>query len=303
MSIKGNIKWQSKEILKHINGIGQKKKETREASGIKSLESGHKVSPLIHSYRYYGEVLRTAMDLGNFAKQEYGVKDMTKIDGEIVKDFLVSKMEKGVTYNTLSNYASHINKISHGLRKIDPSVPDFSQAVKEFREIARDKAARIERAPRFYSSPGRIVGNLKSPETRLVGRLQYELGLRVAEARHIEPKQIGRTENGTYTLTVQGKGGYKITKELPRELGHHLVHHIKEHGKLDVRYERYRDELKEAVERTGQEWHGTHGMRHTYARERMEEMRESGLSREEALKEVAEMMGHHRPDITEVYLR
>ena len=243
------------------------------------------------------------MDLGNFAKQEYGVKDMTKIDGEIVKDFLVSKMEKGVTYNTLSNYASHINKISHGLRKIDPSVPDFSQAVKEFREIARDKAARIERAPRFYVSPGEIVNGIVSPDARLVGRLQYELGLRVNEARRVEPKQIGRNENGNYTITVQGKGGYKITKELPQRLAEDLLRHIKEHGKLDVRYERYREELREAAERIGEEWSGTHGLRHSYARERMEELTDAGMSREEALKEVAEMMGHHRPDITEVYLR
>ena len=301
--MRGSVKWQAKEILKKIDGIGKSKRETRASSGMKSRESGHAVSPMIHSYQYYGEVLRTAIDLGKYAKENHGIKDMTKIDGQIVKDYLLHKMEQGVSYRTISNYASHLVKIGHGLRKIEPEVPDFSQAVEGARAYARENAARIERGPRFYAQPGKIVSGIRDPAARLVGKLQYELGLRVAEARHIKPDQIHRTESG-YSLTVQGKGGYRITKELPRDLGHQLVSHIRENGKLDVKYEHYRDQLKESVERAGEEWHGTHGLRHSYAKERMEELTlKEGMSRDEALREVSEEMGHHRPDITEVYLR
>ena len=301
--MRGSVKWQSKEILKKIDGIGQSKRETRANSGMKSPHNGHAVSPMIHSYQYYGEVLRTAIDLGQFAKNEYGIKDMTKIDGHVVRDFLASKMEQGVSYRTLSNYASHIAKINHGLKQIEPSVADFSRDIAQFREVARENAARIERGPRFYAQPARIVSGIRDPVARLVGKLQYELGLRVAEARHVKPDQIRQTESG-YSLTVQGKGGYTLTKELPTPLANELLKHIRENGKLDVKYERYRDELRESVERAGEEWHGTHGLRHSYAKERMEELTlKEGLSREEALKEVSEMMGHHRPDINEVYLK
>ena len=301
--MRGSAKWQAKEILKKLDARGRSKRETRASSGLKSPHNGHDVSPMVHSHQYYSEVLRTAIDLGKYAKENYDVKDMTKIDGQIVKDYLLQKMEQGVSYRTLSNYASHIAKINHGLKQIEPSVPDFSRDIAQFREVARENAARIERGPRFYAQPGKIVSGIRDPAARLVGRLQYELGLRVAEARHIKPDQIRKIDNGTYSLTVQGKGGYRITKELPRDLGHQLVSHIRENGKLDVKYEHYRDQLRESVERAGEEWHGTHGLRHSYAKERMEELTKEGLSRDEALKEVAEMMGHHRPGITEVYLK
>jgi len=48
---------------------------------------------------------------------------------------------------------------------------------------------------------------------------------------------------------------------------------------------------------------GAHGLRHSYAQERMNELRSQGLTREYALKVVSQELGHFRPDITEIYLR
>jgi len=48
---------------------------------------------------------------------------------------------------------------------------------------------------------------------------------------------------------------------------------------------------------------GAHGLRHTYAQERMNELQTSGLSRVDALETVSQELGHFRPEITEVYLR
>ncbi|MFU2326819.1 site-specific integrase [Pseudomonas sp. NFX98] len=48
---------------------------------------------------------------------------------------------------------------------------------------------------------------------------------------------------------------------------------------------------------------GAHGLRHSYAQERMGELQRSGLSRPEALEIVSQELGHFRPQITEVYLR
>jgi hypothetical protein len=47
---------------------------------------------------------------------------------------------------------------------------------------------------------------------------------------------------------------------------------------------------------------GAHGLRHSYAQERMSELQKSMLY-EKALKVVSQEMGHFRPEITEVYLR
>lgn len=48
---------------------------------------------------------------------------------------------------------------------------------------------------------------------------------------------------------------------------------------------------------------GTHGLRHSYAQERMSELIALGYYRAHALETVSQEMGHFRPRITEVYLR
>ena len=46
---------------------------------------------------------------------------------------------------------------------------------------------------------------------------------------------------------------------------------------------------------------GGHGLRHTYAQERMKEI--TKIEYERALKIVSQEMGHFRPNITLIYLR
>ncbi len=49
--------------------------------------------------------------------------------------------------------------------------------------------------------------------------------------------------------------------------------------------------------------YGAHGLRHTFAQERMEKLQQQGFFYQEALEIVSQLLGHFRPDITEVYLR
>lgn len=49
--------------------------------------------------------------------------------------------------------------------------------------------------------------------------------------------------------------------------------------------------------------HGAHGLRHSYAQERMAELQRQGFFYDQALGLVSQELGHFRPDITEVYLR
>ena len=48
---------------------------------------------------------------------------------------------------------------------------------------------------------------------------------------------------------------------------------------------------------------GGHGLRHSYAQERIEDLQRNGHTYDSALELVCQEMGHFRPDITEVYLR
>ena len=48
---------------------------------------------------------------------------------------------------------------------------------------------------------------------------------------------------------------------------------------------------------------GGHGLRHSYAQERLGELQRQGLTWEYALETVSQELGHFRPQITTVYLR
>lgn len=49
--------------------------------------------------------------------------------------------------------------------------------------------------------------------------------------------------------------------------------------------------------------HGAHGVRHSYAQERMDELRSNGFPRDKALEIVSQELGHFRSNIVETYLR
>jgi integrase len=61
--------------------------------------------------------------------------------------------------------------------------------------------------------------------------------------------------------------------------------------------------LKAAADRVGVTYQGTHGLRWSWAQERFAELQRGGRTREEALVAVSHDLGHHRPDITERYLK
>ena len=67
--------------------------------------------------------------------------------------------------------------------------------------------------------------------------------------------------------------------------------------------QRWSNSFSAASERTMGRSTGAHGLRHSYAQERMRELQRTGMLRDRALETVSQEMGHFRPEITETYLR
>lgn len=171
------------------------------------------------------------------------------------------------------------------------------------------------------------VANAQTPKNALATRIAHAAGLRAHELHSLVPV----TERGAdprpalpskfrgragETYTVQGKGGLVREIVLPQELVKPL-----EALRLDqpikytdrgVHYPKHYDLAG------GKSWSssfssasirvlgwsaGAHGVRHSYAQERMSELQDHGLTRAQALETVSQEMGHFRPDITETYLR
>lgn len=305
--MRGSVASQMGHIWSKIDGIGESKAELREHSDVRSINDSKAVSDKVHSYEYKDEIMKTGIQLGKFAR-EMGEKNMERIDGEIVQKFIDQKIENGVTQGTLSNQISHLAKIEIALEKIAKEAgreyAGYSREdLREARETIQERANSTEHVNRAYSTPGTIISNLVDKEY-IVGRLQLEHGLRIAEATIINAKQLN-----VNTLTYNGKGGKVQVKELSPALASSIRSSM-ENGRFSVNENHYRESLRESARVEGQKYTGSHGLRYSYAQAtyivKYEHNREIGLNTQEshrdALSYTSREMGHNREEITTYYL-
>ena len=272
----GSVKYQVSQILQKVNGIGTSKKENREQSGAKSLESGHKVSDKVHSYKSLENMRNDLTNLANYAKAEFQIKDIKEINIDIVKSWIDSK---NISYNTASNYFSELNKVSDHF--------NFTrEEIKELRADLKNDLPKTVLETRAYKNLEKIELN---PKHQAAFELQRDHGLRVNASTHID---LNKQLHGN-TLTYREKGGKLSRKELSPNLAQKLRENAVE-GKYEVNKRAYSRDLQKKIEESGQKYNGTHGIRHTYAQKMMETNSKAEVSQE---------MGHSRPEITDTYLR
>ena len=174
-----------------------------------------------------------------------------------------------------------------------------------------------------------VITRAQTPRNALATRIAYAAGVRASELLTLRPaaerpasehrkwspeRFDGRGDLRLYT--VEGKGGLVREVALPLHLAEQL-----EARRLE-KPERVTDR---GVHRTqyydlggGHAWSqsfsaasklelgwstGAHGLRHSYAQDRVGELQGSGHGHDSALETVSQEMGHFRPDITRVYLR
>ena len=279
----GSIAYQVSQIIKAHNGIGESKREARESSGLVG-ENGQKVSDKFHSYKSLDNVRRDLMNLGNYFREEFGTKDMSKITIDVVKSWIESK---DITYRTASNYLSELNKVAEHFSFTRDEIKELREELKETLPTTGE-LAEITRA---YENLDKVT-DIINERSQIAFTLQCNHGLRVSEATHIN---VEKQLDGNI-LEVQAKGGKVITVELDKDFANKIREVAKENnGIYEVSRSTYTRDLRQAVESVGNEWKGTHGVRHTFAQEKLEE----GYTK----AQVSEMLGHNREEITDVYLR
>ncbi len=272
----GSVKYQVSQILQNVNGIGTSKKETREQSGVKSLESGHKLSDKVHSFKSLENLRNDLTNLATYAKTEFKIQDIKEINIDIVKSWIDSK---NISYNTASNYFSELNKVSDHF--------NFTrEEIKELRADLKNDLPKTVLETRAYKNLEKIELN---PKHQAAFELQRDHGLRVNASTHID---LNKQLNGN-TLTYREKGGKLSQKELNPTLAQKIRENAVE-GKYEVNKRTYSRDLQKKIEESGQKYNGTHGIRHSYAQKMMETNSKAEVSQE---------MGHTRVEITDTYLR
>lgn len=149
-----------------------------------------------------------------------------------------------------------------------------------------------------------------------IARLTYHTGLRIHECFRLDTA-AAETALRTGMLTVKGKGGRvrsipvspEVTVLLAERLdqvprGHKL--YVADDDPTDKAIQRMQDFIRSArpqVRDPGSQRPMTHhGLRHSYAAGQYDHLRASGASHETARREVSQLLGHGRPDVTGIYL-
>lgn len=172
------------------------------------------------------------------------------------------------------------------------------------------------------------IAERQTDKNALATQIAYAAGLRAHELLTLRPaserpaddrpardEKFAVRETGE-RYTVVGKGGLCREVVIPRDLAQRLENtRLAEPQRINDRGVYYQSHYGIGG---GQRWSnsfshasdvallrssGAHGLRHSYAQERMGELQRDGLSYRDALETVSQEMGHFRPDITEVYLR
>ena len=103
--------------LSGIAQIGHSKHRAKELARSSGAKTWHEIGKRLGIYSYstadaYRDVWKQLL---SYAKSSFGVKDIEKLNSEIVHSFLHSKIEQGVSKRTFQQYASAIEKLEVAL--------------------------------------------------------------------------------------------------------------------------------------------------------------------------------------------
>jgi len=168
----------------------------------------------------------------------------------------------------------------------------------------------------------------QEPHNALATRLAYNAGLRAKELQTLQPitdgtpsphrewRQDRFTGREGVRYLVTGKGGLirdiVIDHELARALEERRLDEPRTVRDREINYRVHYDigggqawsqAVSTAAEKALTWSSGAHGLRHTFAQERINELQANGYSYSEAKLVLSQELGHFRPDVVNAYLR
>jgi len=288
-----------KAIMKQANGIGESKSKARAVSEVKG-QSGHTVSTKAHSIKSIQNLRSVTTQYINYLKENHSSRVVNHINKETMREFLLSKNISGGSLNT---YISTMAKIADNLNKIGIHSVERKE-VHNIRTELKEAGVNLQknhvnRAPNPQTIPSIIKSVEESSPFGLSAKLQAYTGMRIDDATNASKWRL----NDDNTIHImQSKNGLNYTTvQIDDRLAQEVRTAIAEGYKVDKT--EYAQVLKEAVEKTGQTYQGSHSLRYNFAQERMRELKdEYGYTHNEALAETSCNMGHSRAEITRHYL-
>jgi integrase len=267
----------------------------------------------IHSYNTADSYRAVWRQLLECTKENFGIKDVERLEPLHIRTFLELKIEEGVAHATWTQYAAACTKLevaltSYAAKHETSRQYQFRDAINEVRIEAHAELTRFS-GSRAYQNPENLIHQMSNPNFKLTAELQLQGGGRINEVALIKNDQLKGLIHDPVTndlkgaIRIKGKGGkvnhLLVTPQTYRE----LESAIQKQGWFHTNKDAYRTALKEAAATSGQVYKGSHGLRWCYARNRYQEVQQHGYTQEQALVIVSKAMSHERGDITRHYLK
>lgn len=285
--------------------------EKQAANVMKQLQGKHLAS--VGTVRNYQERLTIVAKYANQVFQ-CGLRDLTV---EQAHQYLTDRAVE-VGQKTLDMERQAIQAMMQGVSK--------QLADKETLAVIKSEHQQILSSRAYTPEQVSLIAHAQTERNALATRIAYAAGLRAHELYTLQrlderaPDPRPAREEKFFGLegeryTVEGKGGLVREVQLPSELAERLEarrfeqpERITDRG---IHYSRHYDinggnrwssSFTNAAKRSLTWSAGAHGLRHSYAQERMRAL-QTTMTYERALEVVSQEMGHFRPEITEIYLR
>jgi integrase len=282
--------------------------EAKRASGVK----GSRSTGRIHSLATFDKYAAALKQAGEWAREFAGLHHMKAFTAELGQQYLADRAAQGIGQKQLDTDRNALEFI----------VGKGSLA----REAALGKSEMSSRA--YTPAQIRLVAIHQRDRNALATELAWRAGLRAHELLTLQrageaqasghrcwsPDRFFGRDGERYIVT--GKGGLRREVLIPREMVERVeacrlqsAQAVTDRG---ITYRRHYDigggnawskSFGEASFRILGWSQGAHGLRHSYAQERMRELQGLGKSYHAAREIVSQELGHFRGDIVEVYLR
>ena len=247
--------------IREIDMIGKSKREARKL-GIKG----------IHSYKTKKEVLKISKQFANWARSERGIKNLHDLTEQDYKDFLDSKSHTTLDYRR--GIETHLRLLQEGLNKrAERFGKEKVQFVTEKRLIApRNRLEGVSDRSMGLGDINTLKSNL-SPNVRNAVELMHNMGLRVSGSVSVKVSDVN-FEKGVISVTE--KGGKYREVPIPQGFEKTLAEMIK--GKepaeklVNITARAVQNEVNKVCKKLGIQNTGTHAFRHTYARNRVDQL-------------------------------
>lgn len=247
--------------IKEIDMIGKSKREAKE-NGIKG----------IHSYKTKKEVLKISKQFANWARAEHSIKNLHDLTEIEYKAFLDSKSHTTADYRR--GIETHLRLLQEGLNKRSERFgKEMVQFTTENRLIAsRNRLEGISDRSMSLKDINTLKINT-SENVRNSIELMHNLGLRVSGSVSVKVENVNFGSKKVYVTEKGGRSRYvSIPKGFEKALAEMVEGKNPEDRIVNITARAVQNEVNKVSKKLGIKNTGTHAFRHTYARNRVEQL-------------------------------